>query len=161
MAPRQTLSIAGIAIGLGWCLLGGVIGFDAVTMRVPPTYAKVGPHIFPIVVAAGLLVTGLLIAYTAIVPSRDDAGRRGEMRRQTGGQSPSSPQRLVLNALLLKTLGFIITALGLFVIVAFALGSRHYLRDVAIGAVLALVTYFGFTRGLGLQLPSGIFAGVF
>jgi putative tricarboxylic transport membrane protein len=47
------------------------------------------------------------------------------------------------------------------VIVAIALGSRRYLRDVVIGLTLALITYVGFTRGLGLQLPSGILAGVF
>jgi putative tricarboxylic transport membrane protein len=160
VATRQTLPVAGIAIGLGLMLQGGVIGFDAATMRVPPTYAKVGPHIFPIVVAAGLLVTGLLIAWTAIVPSRETPVVAADAPTDWRAVAIVAAA-LVLDALLLKTLGFVITALGLFLIVAFALGSRRYLRDVAIAALLALVTYFGFTRGLGLQLPAGIFAGVF
>ena len=48
----------------------------------------------------------------------------------------------------------------LFVCVAFGFGSRRYLRDVVIAIVLAIVTYVGFTRGLGLQLPAGILAGI-
>jgi putative tricarboxylic transport membrane protein len=160
VAPRQTLSVAGIAIGLGLVLLGGVIGFDAVTMRVPPTYAKIGPHIFPIVVAAGFLITGLLIAYTAVMPSREAPVVAADAPTDWRAVAIVAAA-LIVNALLLKTLGFVITAWALFIIVAFALGSRRYLRDITIGAALALVTYFGFTRGLGLQLPSGIFAGVF
>lgn len=160
MVPRQNVSIAGAAIGIGLVLLGLVIGFDAMTMRVPPTYAKVGPHIFPIVVALGLLFTGLVTVYSAIVPSREAPVAAADAPtdwRAVGIVAAA----LIFNALLLKTLGFIITAWALFVIVAFALGSRRYLRDLAIGVILAMITYVGFTRGLGLQLPAGIFAGVF
>ena len=160
MAPRQTVSIAGTMIGLGLVLLGGVIGFDAAMMRVPPTYAKVGPHIFPIVVAVGLVITGLVIAYRSFL-SKGGPEVAAEDAPTDWRAVAIVSAGLILDALLLKTLGFIIAALALFVIVAFALGSRRYLRDVVTGLVLASVTYFGFTRGLGLQLPAGIFAGVF
>lgn len=160
MSPRQTVTIAGATIGIGLVLLGGVIAFDAATMRVPPTYAKVGPHIFPIVVAVGLLVTGLLIAYRSFV-QKDGPTVAAEAASTDWRAVAIVSAGLILDALLLKTLGFIVTALALFVIVAFALGSRRYLRDVVTGAVLASITYFGFTRGLGLQLPAGVFAGVF
>lgn len=160
MAPRENISIAGATIGLGLVLLGGVIGFDAATMRVPPTYAKVGPHIFPIVIAIGLAVTGLLIAFRAFVPKGGTILAAEDAPTDWRAVAIVSAA-LILDALLLKTLGFIITALALFLIVAFALGSRRYLRDIVTGVILATVTYFGFTRGLGLQLPPGIFAGVF
>lgn len=160
MAPRHNISVAGAAIGIGLVLLGGVVGFDAAMMRVPPTYAKVGPHIFPIVVAIGLGITGLLIAYRALVP-KDGPVLTAEQAPTDWRAVAIVSAGLILDALLLKPLGFIITALGLFLIVCFALGSRRYLRDVVTGLILALVTYFGFTRGLGLQLPAGIFAGMF
>jgi putative tricarboxylic transport membrane protein len=155
--PRST---AGLCIGIGLVVLGCVIGFDAATMRVPPSYSKVGPQVFPAIVSIGLVVTGLATALRSVL-----AG----MTRPVVVDSADTDWRalgivaagLVLHALLLKTLGFVIMALVLFMIVAVALGSRHYLRDATIGVVMALVTYFGFTRGLGLQLPSGIFAGVF
>jgi putative tricarboxylic transport membrane protein len=160
VAPRQNVSIAGAAIGIGLVLLGGVLGIDAATMRVPPTYAKVGPHIFPVVVAAGLVISGIIIAYRAFVPKAGPVLAAEDVPTDWRAVAMVSAA-IVLDALLLKTLGFIITALGLFLIVAFALGSRRYLRDIATGVILATVTYFGFTRGLGLQLPSGVFAGVF
>ena len=160
MAPRENVSIAGATIGIGLVLLGGVIGFDAATMRVPPTYAKVGPHIFPIVVAIGLGVAGLIIAFRAFVPKAGAILAAEDVPTDWRAVAFVSVA-LLLDALLLKTLGFIITALGLFLIVAFALGSRRYLRDIVTGVILATVTYFGFTRGLGLQLPPGIFAGAF
>ena len=160
MAARQNVSIAGATIGIGLVLLGGVIGFDAATMRVPPSYAKVGPHIFPVVVAVGLVVTGLLIAYRAFVPKVEPVLAAEDAPTDWRAVAFVSAG-FILNALLLKSLGFILAALGLFLIVTFALGSRRYLRDFLTGAILAIVTYFGFTRGLGLQLPAGIFAGVF
>ena len=160
MTQNPARSTAGLCIGIGLVAMGCVIGFDALTMRVPPTYAKVGPQVFPIVVGAGLVLCGLITAIQSVLA--------GVSRPVVVEPVPTDWQALgivaaglILHALLLKTLGFVIMATVLFVIVAIALGSRRYLRDAAIGVALALVTYVGFTRGLGLQLPSGIFAGVF
>jgi len=36
------------------------------------------------------------------------------------------------------------------------MGSRNYLRDIAIAIVLAVVVYYGFTEGLGVRLPAGV-----
>ena len=47
-----------------------------------------------------------------------------------------------------------------FVSVAFAFGSRKLLRDGIVAIVLVVAAYLGFTHGLGLQLPSGILAGL-
>jgi len=154
------MSLAGAAIGVGLVLLGGVIGVDAATMRVPPAYAKVGPHVFPLVVAVGLVITGLIICFRAFVP-KNGAVLAAEDVATDWRAVAIVAAGLILNALLLKPLGFMIAAFGLFLTVAFAFGSRRYVRDIVTGIVLAAVTYFGFTRGLGLQLPAGIFAGVF
>jgi putative tricarboxylic transport membrane protein len=52
--------------------------------------------------------------------------------------------------------GFIPTAALLFLCVAVAFGSRRYLRDLAIGIVLAVVVYIGFVKALNLPLPPGL-----
>lgn len=52
--------------------------------------------------------------------------------------------------------GFIPTAAILFLCVSAAFGSRRYLRDLIIGIVLAVVTYLGFVKALGLPLPPGL-----
>ena len=43
---------------------------------------------------------------------------------------------------------------------ATVLGSKHYVRNVVIGAVLAVGTFYGFYSGLGIPLPAGILDGI-
>ena len=44
--------------------------------------------------------------------------------------------------------------------VAYAFGSRRFLRDAVVAILVAVIVYVGFTRGLHLQLPAGLFAGL-
>lgn len=150
---------AGIAIGLGLILLGAVIGFDTARMQVPPTYARVGPQVFPIAIAAGLALAGAIIAWTA------RSGHGVAVQAPAHGQTDWRAVAficagLLLHLNLLRPLGFVPAAAILFMSVALAFGSRRYLRDAIIAIVLALITYAGFVYGLGLQLPAGIFSGL-
>ena len=43
---------------------------------------------------------------------------------------------------------------------AFALGSRHYLRDAVIALVLSFGSWYLFAFGLGVVLPVGILKGI-
>jgi putative tricarboxylic transport membrane protein len=40
------------------------------------------------------------------------------------------------------------------------LGSRYYVRNIAIGAVLALGSFYAFYSGLGIPLPAGVLDGI-
>jgi putative tricarboxylic transport membrane protein len=114
---------------------------------------------FPFAIAAGLAAAGGYLIWSSSAP--------GARREIVSEDHPTDWRALGLIALallvhllLLKSIGFILVSAGLFAAVAVAFGSRHYLRDGAIGLVLGTVTYLGFTRLLGLQLPPGILAGV-
>ena len=67
---------------------------------------------------------------------------------------------LVLNLLLVNVLGWAITGALLFAGCAWALGSRTLLRDVIVGAVLAVGSWYFFYVGLGVPLPAGILDGI-
>jgi len=43
---------------------------------------------------------------------------------------------------------------------AFALGSRHYIRDVVIAFVLSIGTWYLFALGLDIVMPPGILRGI-
>jgi putative tricarboxylic transport membrane protein len=65
--------------------------------------------------------------------------------------------------LLIGTLGFVLTSSLMFATTAQGFRPvepqarlQAFWRDFLIGAVLSVVAYFGFTRGLGLELPAGI-----
>ncbi len=151
------MSRAGLLIGLGLIAIAGVIAVDAMGMRVPPIHAKVGPRFFPLLVSCGLALSGAVVAFQSWRGTFDTE----ESAHATDWAAVAIiAAGLVLHLNLLKPLGFIPATLVLFLSVTFAMGSRSYLRDTAVGLVLVLLTYFGFTRLLGLQLPAGIFAGL-
>jgi putative tricarboxylic transport membrane protein len=56
----------------------------------------------------------------------------------------------------MRPAGFVVATAVLFVAVAYALGSRRFALNAAVGLVLCAVTYVVFTRGLGLVLPAGV-----
>ena len=160
MNTKQTISGAGLAIGLGLIALASVIGFETMQMQVPPSYARVGPQIFPYIIAIGMAITGAHIAWKShrgeddVAAETDDAG-------PTDWKSVAIiAAGLIAHMNLLKPLGFVPAGVILFWSVAFAFGSRRYGRDIIVGLLLALFAFVGFTHGLGLQLPPGILKGL-
>jgi putative tricarboxylic transport membrane protein len=150
---------AGLAIGFGLVVLGLIIFVDSMQMQVPPTYARVGPQAFPYFIAFGLASVGIYFVWNSWA-----AGARREI--VAAGFATDWRALLIIGASLLihfnvlKPLGFVISGIFLFMCVAFAFGSRNFLRDGIVAVVLVLTSYLGFTHGLGLQLPPGILAGI-
>lgn len=159
MKPDTPKSAAGLAIGLGLLLLGGIIFYDASQMQIPPTYAKVGPQAFPYFIALGLAVVGAYFAWNSWAPAA---------RREIAAEGFTTDWRalliigagLLIHLNILKPLGFVVAGVFLFMCIAFAFGSRSFVRDGVVAIILVVLSYVGFTHGLGLQLPPGILAGL-
>jgi putative tricarboxylic transport membrane protein len=66
----------------------------------------------------------------------------------------------VATIVLVQPLGWAITGALLFAGSATILGSRHYIRNIVIGALLSVGTFYAFYSGLGIPLPAGILDGV-
>jgi putative tricarboxylic transport membrane protein len=66
----------------------------------------------------------------------------------------------ISNALLIEPLGWPISGAILFWGSAFALGSRHYVRDAVIAIVLGVGSWYLFVLGLNTSLPVGILKGI-
>ena len=123
----------------------------------------VGPAVVPLVVGALLIITAVVLALDI---------RRGGRGEPEGGEdidiSAPSDWRTVLmlaaafvaNALLIEPVGWWFSGAVLFWGSAFALGSRHYVRDAALAFALSLGTFYLFALGLGTTLPPGILRGV-
>jgi putative tricarboxylic transport membrane protein len=159
MKPASGASGAGLAIGLGLVVIAGLIAYSTSRMQIAPSYARIGPHIFPYFVSIALALVGAYFVW--------NASARG-VKREIEAEGFETDWKalaiiaagLLVNWAILRPLGFIIAATVLFLCVSFAFGSRRYLRDVVIAVLLALISYLGFRHGLGLQLPAGIFAGI-
>ena len=66
----------------------------------------------------------------------------------------------VANALLIEPLGWVFSGAILFWGSAFALGSRHYVRDAVIAFTLSIGSFYLFALGLGIVLPPGVLRGI-
>ena len=162
--PTRRIAIADVLVGLGVAALGVFIAVETSKFQVSPLYAKVGPQVIPYIIAAGLILFGLLFAASAARPRAAMPTPSGEATEGTGGSDWLAlvviSIGLVAQMLLLEWAGFVIASAVLYFCVAFGFGSRRYLRDGVIAVLLAVVVYVGFTRGLDLQLPAGLLQGV-
>lgn len=165
--------LAEILLGLGLIGLGIFFAVGTTAIKVAPIYANVGPTVFPWIVAGALILLGSIFTIQAWRKKRHgQLPKPGPIPGQGYPATPAVPPSdwralLLISAALLfqmalfKTLGFVVTAIVLFMAVAYGFGSRRLLRDGVIAVVLAFIVYFGFTRGLNLQLPAGVLAGLF
>lgn len=157
MEPAR--SRAGIAIGIGLIALGGVIAASISGMQVPPTYAKVGPRIFPFLAAGLLAGLGALFALRALL------GAQEVLRTEPGVTTDWLPVAILSGGFIafvamLEWAGFIPAAVALFLATAAGFGSRRVFRDLIAATVVALAVYLLFDRLLGLPLPAGMLKGL-
>ncbi len=123
----------------------------------------VGPAAIPILV--GVLLVGVA-GFLALDVSRGGRGEPegGEAIELGGGTDWRTVLLLaaafVSNALLIETLGWPFSGAILFWGSAFALGSRHHVRDAVIALVLSFGSWYLFAFGLGVVLPVGILKGI-
>ena len=151
------LALAAVAFGI-------LIIWQATLIRLTPAYSKVGPRVIPYIVGAGLAVVGIWLAFEALT------GRATAGTTESEDADPTLPTdwrtvgllvlALLAYLVLIERAGFIIASVVLFVMGAFAMGSRRLARDIAIGIVMSTALYLVFSRGLGLSLPPGILMGI-
>jgi putative tricarboxylic transport membrane protein len=145
-------------------VFGILIVWQATLIRLTPAYSKVGPRVIPYVVGVGLVVAGVWLGYEALT------GHASAGTAESEDADPTLPTdwrtvgllalALLAYLVLIERAGFIIASAVLFVMAAFAMGSRRLARDIAIGIVMSTALYLVFSRGLGLSLPPGILMGI-
>jgi putative tricarboxylic transport membrane protein len=153
-------ALAEALLGLGIAALGVFMAIETSSIQVSPIYAKIGPQAIPYIVAGGLILFGLLFAGLALRVHAPPGTADPSEERADWQPLVAISGGLIAQMLLLERAGFVIASALLFFCVAFGFGSRRYLRDGAIAILLAVVVHVGFTRGLNLQLPAGLLAGV-
>ena len=158
----QGRSELGVAVLL--LVLGGLVLWDA--SRIHSGVAQlgvVGPTAVPILVGVLLVVCAVALAVDVL---------RGGHGEAEGGEDvdlshPSDWRTLLLlvaaflaNVVLLNPVGWWFSGAVLFWGSAYALGSRHYVRDAVLAFALSFLTYYVFAVGLGIFLPAGVLQGI-
>jgi putative tricarboxylic transport membrane protein len=160
--PVTGRSELGVAALLG--ALGVLILLDAIGLQAPYSQADpVGPKALPYIVAGLLLACAVVLAIDVLRGGRGEAegGEDVDLTHPTDWRTVV-PLIAVFaaNIVLVEPLGWVISGTLLFFGSVVALGSRHYVRDLIISALLALGSFYGFYLGLGIKLPAGLLEGV-
>ncbi|WP_332689276.1 tripartite tricarboxylate transporter TctB family protein [Devosia sp.] len=140
---------AALVIAAILAAIAAVIIWQTGQMRIPPIQARVGPTVFPYIIAGGLLLLSIGTVVSAL--------RHGFPAREADNYQPIIwiVGGLVAQLLLLSTAGFSIATGVLFAFTAKAFGRGPLWQTIPIGAVFAFLVWFAFAKGLQLSLPSG------
>ncbi|MCW3843149.1 tripartite tricarboxylate transporter TctB family protein [Micromonospora yasonensis] len=162
-APKPDRAQYGVVAFLA--LVGGLVIFDATTRigNAINTADPVGPKAVPILLGVLLLI---IAAIYAVDVARGGAGEP-EAGEDVDLTTPIDWRTVLLligaflvNAVLIDRLGWVISGTILFWGSAFALGNRHYVRNLLIAVALSLITFYTFAIGLGVDLPAGVLQGI-
>lgn len=144
-------------------IAGAYVVYDATGLGRGFADQPVQPYALPYLVGAGLVVLGLALAVLTA---------RGDRPESEEGEDVDLSEKadtltvgllagvFIVNVALIDWLGWAITGAFLFAASAWVLGSRTWVRDIAIGAALSLGTFYAFYVGLGIPIPAGILDGV-
>ena len=140
---------AALVIAAILAAIAAVIIWQTSQMRVPPIQARVGPTVFPYIIAGGMLCLSVGTVVSAI--------RRGFPERDNDDYRPIFwiIGGLVAQLLLLTTAGFAVATGILFAFTAKAFGRGPLWQTIPIGIVFAFIVWLIFAKGLQLSLPSG------
>jgi putative tricarboxylic transport membrane protein len=155
MAGSRAVVPTQLAIGIGLIVLSVVLAVGA--YRFPPEmgFVILPAYVYPYVVAAFLGVVGVLLSYQAASGGFRELDNGDDQGTIPGGKAGAAwvTGGLVGVAVLINVIGFVLSGALLFVCAARGFGSRHPLRDLAIGIALTLPIYWLFNAGLGVSLP--------
>jgi putative tricarboxylic transport membrane protein len=159
-APQRDMSQLGLAALLA--VLGAYTVYDATTLEVG-FGDPVGPRLFPYAIGAALMLLSVLLVIATF---------RGDVPEPDGGEDVDLSQKadwvtvtklvgvLVFTIASVNILGWAISGAALFAGAAWCLGSRTPIRDVLVGVVLSVASWYAFYVGLGIPLTPGVLDGV-
>lgn len=148
-----------VLVAVGAFLIYDALSLEAGFAKVDP----VGPKMFPIAIGAILIVLAVVLAVAIPRGSVGEADAGEDVDPNTPGDWRTVGLLVglfVAVILLVNPLGWAIAGTLLFAGAATILGNRHYVRNIVIGAALAVASFYAFYAGLGIPLPAGILDGI-
>lgn len=142
--------------------IGAYTVYDASTLNVG-FGDPVGPRLFPYVIGGIMIGLSVILALSTL---------RGDLPQAEEGEDIDLTHEadwmtvlklvgvLVFTIATINFLGWAVSGAVLFAGCAWALGSRTLLRDILIGLVMSVGSWYGFYVGLDIPLTPGILDGI-
>ena len=148
-----------VAVAAGVVALGGLMLWGSYHLPTGGGYAQVGPGVVPRIVGVGLLLLGALLVREALAGGFSGLDEEGERRLGMDWAAFAwITAGIVAYGLAIVRAGFILSSIMLFMLVARGFGSRRWLLNAIVSALLASAVFALFNYGLGLTLPAGVLA---
>lgn len=144
-------------------IVGGYVFYDATGLSKGFADQPVQPYAFPYVIGTVLVALGIALAVVTSRGDRPQADEGEDVDLSEKGDARTVALLaavFVVNIALIDWLGWAITGAFVFAGSAWVLGSRTWVRDLAIGVALSIGTFYGFYVGLHIPIPAGILDGV-
>jgi putative tricarboxylic transport membrane protein len=151
----------GLAAGLA--LVGVWTVVDSAGLRPGFADQAVPPGAFGWVIGMSLVVLAVVLAVATARGNRPEAesGEDVDLDRSTDWRTLAGLAGVfVATVALIDWLGWAIVGALLFAGAATVLGNRHWVRNLAIGAVMSVASWYGFYVGLGIPIPAGVLDGI-
>ena len=155
---KAELGLAGVLL-----LLSAFVLIETTRIDVPANANSIGPRFYPTTVGVLLCLVGAWLVVDVLRGGHGamEAAEDIDLSRTSDWRTLGMLSAVFLgHALLLNTLGFAVAGTLLFFGVGAALGSRRWVRDLGVAAVLATAVYVVFGRLLGVGLPAGLLDGI-
>ena len=149
-------------VGVGVLLTGLALAFGAIGISSTAGYGGVGPNFLPWLVSAGLTVCGIFIIREARTGGYRELGTPSGAARGYWPGFVWVSAGLLLNAVLITTVGFIFSCALCYLLAVQGLrraggqsaGSvRVWVTDIVSGLVISAPVYWMFTKFLAINLP--------
>jgi putative tricarboxylic transport membrane protein len=144
-------------------LVGGYVLWDASTLTEGFADQPVHAYTFPYAIGAVLVALGVALAVATARGDRPQAddGEDVDLSQGTDLRTLGLLVAVLVGTMLtIDWLGWAITGALLFTGATWALGSRTWVRNLAVGTALSIGSWYGFYVGLGVPIPAGILDGV-
>lgn len=152
-----------LAFASSLLILGLVVAYDTKNMLVPPGSGTIGPQVFPYLVSIFVILIslGIFIQIFRGNLGQPEGTEFGDIIDKTDFKSLSLVAgSMVTYPLLIERAGFVVASTVAFFGVSYAFGAKKPLKNLLVSLVFSAIVYFSFTRGLNVNLPSGILGGI-
>ncbi|HYC41489.1 MAG TPA: tripartite tricarboxylate transporter TctB family protein [Noviherbaspirillum sp.] len=162
MTTRSPINPGELMVSIALATLGIFVVGSTQDISAGAGYSQVGPRAFPYLIGTGLMILGGILAWQAV----SGGWRNVPMDDETNHDAPDwvafaiLSTGVILHMASIAWAGFVLASTFLFTLVARGFGSRRLFRDIIVGLIVATIAFFIFTRGLGLNLPSGLLGGL-
>lgn len=162
LAPAASQDRAQYGVAALLAAIGAYTLYDATTLTVG--FADpVGPKMFPYVIGSVMLVLAVLLVVATLRGDKPEAESGEDVDLTVAADWVTVAKLIGILLITIATvnwLGWAISGAILFAGAAWALGSRTQIRDVIVGAVMSVGSWYGFYVGLGIPLTPGILDGI-